>query len=128
MNFWAVVSRIILKGRIPILIILGLITYLLYTQTEHIRFSYTEANLLPVNHPINQEYDKFLEIFGEEGNIIILAVQDSSIFTAEKFNKWNALSNHINAFEEVDFSVSVGDIKKLKKDNANKKFIAESRE
>ncbi len=126
MNFWAVVSRIILKGRIPILIILGVITYFLYTQTEHIRFSYTEANLLPVNHPINQEYDKFLEIFGEEGNIIILAVQDSSIFTAEKFNKWNALSNHINAFEEVDFSVSVGDIKTLKKDNANKKFIAES--
>lgn len=126
MNFWAVVSRIILKGRIPILIILGVITYLLYTQTEHIKFSHTEANLLPTDHPVNQEYDKFLEIFGEEGNIIILAVQDSSVFTSEKFNKWNELSNHINAFEEVDFSVSVGDIKRLKKDNINKKFIAES--
>ncbi|MDJ0645990.1 MAG: efflux RND transporter permease subunit [Flavobacteriaceae bacterium] len=126
MNFWALVSRIILKGRIPILIILGVITYLLYTQTEHIKFSHTEANLLPSDHPVNLEYDKFLEIFGEEGNIIILAVQDSSIFTADKFNKWNDLSNHINAFEEVDFSVSVGDIKTLKKDNANKKFIAES--
>ena len=125
MNFWAVVSRIILKGRIPILIILGFITYLLYTQTEHIKFSHTEANLLPSDHPVNQEYDKFLEIFGEEGNIIILAVQDSSIFTADKFNKWNELSNHIKAFEEVDFSVSVGDIKTLKKDNLNKKFIAE---
>ena len=126
MNFWAVVSRIILKGRIPILIILGIITYLLYTQTEYIKFSHTEANLLPSDHPVNQEYDKFLEIFGEEGNIIILAVQDSSIFTAKKFNNWNALSNHIDAFEEVDFSVSVGDIKTLKKDNVNKKFVAES--
>ena len=126
MNFWAVVSRVILKGRIPILIILGVITYLLYSQTAHIKFSHTEANLLPSDHPVNKQYDKFLEIFGEEGNIIILAVQDSSIFTAKKFNNWNELSNHLDAFEEVDFSVSVGDIKRLKKDNVNKKFIVES--
>ena len=126
MNFWPVVSRIILKGRIPILIILGLITYFLYTQTENIRFSHTEANLLPSNHPVNVEYDKFLEIFGEEGNIIILAVQDSTIFTAEKFNNWNKLSQQLDTFPEVDFSVSIGDIKKLIKDDKNKKFTVES--
>ncbi len=126
MNFWPVVSRIILKGRIPILIILGLITYFLYTQTENIRFSHTEANLLPSNHPVNIEYNKFLDIFGEEGNIIILAVQDSTIFTAKKFNNWNKLSQQLGTFPEVDFGVSIGDIKKLKKDNKNKKFTVES--
>ena len=125
MNFWSVVSRFILKGRIPILVVLALITYFLSTQMQHMRFSYTEANLLPKNHEVNLEYNKFLDIFGEEGNLIIIATQDSSIFTAEKFNAWNKLSKTLDSFPEVDFSVSIGDIQKLKKDVNNEKFITE---
>ena len=125
MNFWSVVSRFILKGRIPILVILSLITYFLATQMQHMRFSYTEANLLPKNHEVNLEYNKFLDIFGEEGNLIILATQDSTIYTVEKFNSWNALSKNLDSFPEVDFTVSVGDIQKLKKDVKTEKFITE---
>ncbi len=125
MKFWPIVSRIILKGRIPILIGLALITTFLGMQMKHMRFSYTEANLLPKDHPVNLEYNKFLEIFGEEGNLIILAVQDSSIFTAKKFNNWNALSKALDTFPEVDFTVSLGDIKKLKKDTKNERFTVE---
>lgn len=124
-NFWSIVSRIILKGRIPILIILGLITYFLATQMKNMRFSYTEANLLPRNHEVNIEYNKFLKIFGEEGNIIILATQDSTVFTSKKFNNWNALSKKLSTYPEVDFTVSIGDIKKLKKDTLHKRFVVE---
>ena len=125
MNFWSVVSRFILKGRIPILVVLALITYFLSTQMQHMRFSYTEANLLPKNHEVNLEYNKFLDIFGEEGNLIILATQDSTIYTVEKFNNWNALSKNLDSFPEVDFTVSVGDIQKLKKDIKKERFITE---
>ncbi|MET2983604.1 efflux RND transporter permease subunit [Aureibaculum conchae] len=122
MNFWAYISRIIIKGRIPILIILAIITYLLATQMQHMRFSHSEANLLPKNHEVNLEYNKFLEIFGEEGNLIILATQDSTIYTAKKFNNWNALSNQLDSLPQIDFTVSVGDIKKLYKDTENERF------
>ena len=125
MNFWSFVSRIILKGRIPILVVLALITYFLSTQMQYMRFSYTEANLLPKNHKVNLEYNKFLDIFGEEGNLIILATQDTNIYTAEKFNNWNALSKSLDSFPEVDFTVSVGDIEKLIKDVKNQRFITE---
>lgn len=125
MNIWAAVSRIILKGRIPILIVLALITYFLASQMKYMRLSYTEANLLPKNHEVNVEYDRFLKIFGEEGNIIILAIDDPSIYTSEKFNNWNKLSKTLDTFPEVDFIVSVENIKKLKKDEASKSFITE---
>jgi len=59
MNFWSVVSRIILKGRIVILILIAAATYFLYTQTANIKFSHTEANLLPSDHPVNIEYEPF---------------------------------------------------------------------
>ena len=122
MNFWAYISRIIIKGRIPILIILAFITYLLATQMQYMRFSHTEANLLPKDHRVNLEYNTFLDIFGNEGNLIIIAAKDSTIFTAKKFNNWNTLSKQLDTLSQVDFTVSIGDIKKLYKDTDNERF------
>ncbi len=121
MDFWTIVSRIILKGRFLVLAVIIAFTYYLSLQMEHMRFSYTEANLLPENHEINVDYDKFLDLFGEEGNLVILAVQDSTIFTSEKFNAWNNLSNALGKISEVDFTVAVGDIQKLEKKHQRKK-------
>ena len=89
------------------------------------RFSYTEANLLPENHQVNIDYNKFLKIFGEEGNIIILAVEDSTIFTPNKFNAWNKLSKNLDSLKEIEFTVAVGDIKKLVKNTEEEKFVTE---
>ncbi len=123
MSFWAKVSRFILKQRIFILLVLAAITAFMVTQIKYIQFSHTEANLLPNDHEENLKYDHFLDIFGEEGNMIILAVQDSAIYKVDNFNKWVALTHDLNKYSEVDFSVSIGDIKKLEKDKVNQRFI-----
>ena len=126
MNFWTRVSRIILKNRYLILILIAIITTLLVFQMKNMRFSYTEANLLPENHEVNIQYNKFLEIFGEEGNLILLAVKDSSVFTIDKFNAWNSLAKSFDSLPEVEFTLSIADVKKLKKDTKNRKFVLES--
>ena len=92
---------------------------------KHMKFSYTEANLLPENHEANIQYNQFLDIFGEEGNLVILAVKDSTLFTPEKFNAWNDLTKKLDKHKEVEFSVSIADIQQLKADRKNKKFIVE---
>ena len=97
MNFWQVVSRFILKQRIFILIVLAAATFFLGSKIQNIKFSHSEANLLPRDHEENIKYDHFLDIFGEEGNMIILAVKDSSLFKVENFNKWNEFF-HITSF------------------------------
>jgi predicted RND superfamily exporter protein len=79
------------------------------------RFSTTEANLLPDDHFVNLEYNTFLDKFGEEGNLIIIGVKDSSLFTPEKFKAWNKLSQDILKYKEIDFTISVGDLLKLEK-------------
>ena len=126
MNFWTRVSRIILKNRYLILILIAIITTLLVFQMKNMRFSYTEANLLPENHEVNIQYNKFLEIFGEEGNLVLLAVKDSSFFTTDKFNAWNSLAKSFDSLPEVEFTLSIADVKKLKKDTKNRKFVLES--
>lgn len=126
MNFWTRVSRIILKNRYLILILIAFVTAFLASQMKHMRFSYTEANLLPENHKVNIEYNTFLDIFGEEGNLILLAIKDSTIFTPKKFKAWNNLAKSFDSLNEIDFVVSIADVKKIKADRKNKKFILES--
>lgn len=122
MKFWNKTSRFVLKRQILILIGIACITVLLATQMKHIKFSYTEANLLPEDHIENIKYDNFLEVFGEEGTLIVLAVKDSTIFTPEKFLNWNKLARKLDSFPEVEYSVSIGDLKELIKDKENKRF------
>ncbi len=84
-------------------------------QWKNMRFTYTEANLLPDDHPVNLEYDVFLKHFGEEGNLIVMGVKDSAIFTPKKFQAWHRLSKDIEKFSEVEFTLSVGNLKQLQK-------------
>ncbi|MCC7520332.1 MAG: MMPL family transporter, partial [Flavobacteriaceae bacterium] len=88
-------------------------------------FSHTEANILPKDHIVNIQYDRFLELFGEEGNLILLAVKDSTIFTPEKFNAWNELTKKLKANKEVAMAISLKDIQLLKKDTIHEKFELE---
>jgi len=125
MKFWQVVSRFILKQRIFILIVLALITAFLASKIGDIKFSHSEANLLPKDHEENIKYDNFLDIFGEEGNLILLAVNDTTLFQVDNFNSWNEFAREIDAYTEVDFTLSIGDIKKLAKDKKNQKFFLE---
>jgi predicted RND superfamily exporter protein len=121
-NFWARLARIILRNRIVILLLLAAMTLFLASQWKYMRFTYTEANLLPDDHPVNLEYNKFLDIFGEEGNLIVLGINDSSLFKPEIFNRWNKLSKQLNAFPEVDLVLSTDNLKLLVKDTSRQEF------
>jgi len=125
MDFWSRVSRIILRNRYLILILIAVFTAFLVSQMKYMRFSYTEANLLPENHEINIQYNQFLEIFGEEGNLILLGVKDSRVFTPKKFEAWNKLAKSFDSLKGIDFTISIADVKKLKADRKKRRFILE---
>lgn len=123
MNFWSRVARIILRNRYLVLLLIALFTAFLISQMQYMRFSYTEANLLPEDHEENIHYNQFLEIFGEEGNLIILGVKDSTVFSPKKFNAWNQLVKSFDSLPEVDFTLSIADVKKLEADRQERKFV-----
>ena len=124
-GFWEAVARLILRNRIVILIMIGLGTALMVSQWNKMRFSYTEANLLPDQHHVNLDYNTFLDIFGEEGNIIVLGVKDSTLLTAQNFNAWNSFSKSIKKNENIEAVITLQDLKKLIKDQKKQQFIFE---
>ncbi len=122
-DFWAVVARIILRNRILILLGIALVTVFLGMQWKNMRFTRSEANLLPDDHPYNQQYNQFLELFGEEGNVLALGIRDSALFNVENFNRWNRLSKQLAAYPEISFVISTDNLMKLEKDNESQKFV-----
>ena len=122
-DFWSTIARIILRNRILILTGIFLLTVFLALQWENMRFTRSEANLLPDEHPFNQQYNEFLEIFGEEGNAMVLGIRDSALFIPENFNRWNKLSKQLDAFPEVSFVISTDNLSELVKDKTAQKFV-----
>ena len=121
-GFWNSIARLILRNRIIIIVLIAIATFLLSTQWKNMRFSYTEANLMPDDHPVNVSYNDFLNKFGEEGNLILLGVQDSALFTPEKFKAWNELTKKLTSYPEVDHIISPASLKELKKYEDPKRF------
>ena len=125
-KIWGILARLILRNRILFLLLILANTFLLSTQWKHMRFSHTEANLLPKNHSYNIAYDNFTNVFGEEGNLILIAVNDSSLFELDNFNAWIKLSESFKSNEWIDKVLHVGNIPVIKKDKKNKSFVLDS--
>ena len=121
-GFWELIARVILRNRIVILGCIVLITVLLALQWKSIRFTQTEANLIPLDDKVNVDYQKFLDRFGEEGNLIVIATKDKKLFTPKVYQAWSELMQTIQSSKEVSLVVSVDNLQKLVKNDSLETF------
>jgi uncharacterized protein len=121
-GFWEKLARIILRNQKNILSLVVLITIFLGYQWKNLRMTYTEANLLPEKHAINQQYTDFLNRFGEEGNLIVIGVHDNRFFEPKNFKAWDELTTELKKLKAIDLIISLNDLKKLQKDTVAQKF------
>lgn len=121
-GFWEFIARVILRNRIVILGCIVLITVLLALQWKSIRFTQTEANLIPLDDKVNVDYQKFLGRFGEEGNLIVIATKDKKLFTPKVYQAWSELMQTIQSSKEVSLVVSVDNLQKLVKNDSLETF------
>jgi len=90
------------------------------------QFSYTEANLLPDDAPINQQYAEFEDRFGSDGNLIMIATDDPDLFTKDKFEAWTQLADSLASFPEIKSVMGVHNLQSLQKQEDPKRFELES--
>jgi predicted RND superfamily exporter protein len=121
-GFWELIARIILRNRIVILSGIVLMTLLFVFQWKNIRFTQTEANLIPADDKVNVDYQKFLKSFGEEGNLIVIATKNQNLFTPKVYKAWHDLMSDIQSHKEVSLVVSVDNLQKLIKNDTLETF------
>ncbi len=123
-GFWETIARIILRNRITILAIIIALTVLMAMQWKHMRFSYTEANLLPKDHTVNSDYEAFLKVFGEEGNLIVLGIQDEKFWEVKNFEAWQQFVQKLQDAKEATSVISIDQLYVLQKDTLQEKLVA----
>ena len=121
-GFWEFIAGIILRNRIFISVGIVMLTIFLAMQWKNVGMTYTEANLLPKNHQANKDYTQFLNVFGEEGNLVVIGIKDNRFFTPSAYKAWNELMTNLKSHKEVELVVSLNDLKKLQKNDVLERF------
>lgn len=133
------IARFILRNRILILIVLGVITVFMGYQARKVEMDYNFAQLLPEYDSTFVEYKRFKDFFKEDGNQLILGTDFDNLKTLDNFNAWYDLGHQIKAMQApkvtwskskwdtviipaVDSVFSVAHIFTLKKNTAEKQF------
>ncbi|SEP88590.1 efflux RND transporter permease subunit [Flavobacterium urocaniciphilum] len=121
-SFWNFVARTLLRNRHWVILLIVAFTIFMATQWQYIRFTQTEANLLPNDHKDNIAYTDFLKKFGEEGNVIVFAVKSEDVFKPATFKAWNNMMASIAKNKEVENVLSFNEILDLKKNDSLQTF------
>lgn len=122
---WLKVSRIILRNRILLLSILAVITIFFGYHALKVEMSYEHSSLLPRKDPAYNDYQRFVEMFGEEGNLIIIGIQDPNFFQLDRFQKWEELGRNLAGIEGVEDLLSVSNAYNLVKNTEERRFQVE---
>lgn len=123
---WTIVARIILRNRILILTILGLMTIFMGYNAKKIQLSYEYASLLPKKDSAYIEYQNFKNSFGEDATALVIGIQDKNLFELDKFNDFKSLNDSIKGLDGIEAVASVSKVQLIVKDQKNKQYAMAS--
>jgi predicted RND superfamily exporter protein len=119
---WQSLSSLILRYRIFLLFLIVSFTIFMGYTGRKIEMSYTYAQMLPEKDSAMIDYKNFKNLFGEEGNFIIIGVEDESFYELQHFNRWVQLCNELSDISAVEDMLSIPNSYQLIKNTTEKKF------
>lgn len=119
---WTKIAGIILRNRIAFIAAVLIGTLFMGSRISHLEMSYEQASLLPRQDSAFVDYLQFQETFGQEGNVMVFAIQDSQFFRLRKINDWIRMGDDIMALKGVNAMVSITHTFNLYKNNETRKF------
>lgn len=104
---WLKIADFITHFRVALLIILAIITAFMGYKASQVEMSYDFTNAIPTDNPKYQDYQNFLDKFGNDGNTMMLGLQSEHFFEADFFNAYSELSRSIARVKSVDAVLDV---------------------
>lgn len=115
---WNFLVRLILRNRLTNLIVILLITIFMGWQATKVKMSYEMVRMLPESDSTSIAYEEFKDLFGQDGSVMFVGLQDERIYNLEEFNDWYKLSWEIREIDGVEEVLSIGKIYNLTKNDS----------
>ena len=119
---WIKIAGILLRNRVAFIIGVLLITIFMGFQIPKVEMSYEYSNLLPATDSAYLDYLDFHEKFGQEGNVMVFAIQDKDFYQLDKINDWISMCDSLKSLHGIVALVDITHSFNLCKDTLNKKF------
>lgn len=121
---WKFLVKFILRNRLVILIVIGLLTVFMGYEGSKVKLSYELAKMLPSSDPTSIEYNTFKKEFGQigDGSVSFVAVKDPNLFNLQHFDDWYDITHKLLKIKGVTQVVSSARIFSLVKNDKQHKF------
>ena len=122
-SMWNNLASLILRNRLVISTIIIILTIILgYFAVSKLKVDNRYGNTLPKDSPVQIDYLKFKEQFGEDGSTLVVAINSYSLHTERNFKKWLELTEKIKRFNGVENVISEATLYTIKNNIVARKF------
>lgn len=119
---WNRLGNFVIKNRLLLLIALFIVTCAMGYYASKVKLSYDFARAIPTDNPKYKEYQAFRQKFGDDGNVLVVGVQNRSIFKLADFKAYVHLEQQLKKVQDVENVLSVPSAVGLQKDSATEKL------
>ena len=119
---WNWIGIQILKFKIAILAILCITTICLVYIASQIQLSYELAKILPKTDDQFQLYESFKKKYGEDGNVMVIGLENPNLFKTTEFDAWNQLFNEIKKESGIKSILALPNLPEVYIDEQSKSF------
>ncbi|MEI7421832.1 MAG: MMPL family transporter [Prolixibacteraceae bacterium] len=119
---WKYLTRILLRNRPVVLIVILLLTIFMGWKGLDARLSYDNASILPADDSFIVDYNAFKQKFGQDGSVIVIGVENPDMFKLKDFNLWYDLTNDMTKVDGVEGVMSITKGVTIQKNDSLKQF------
>ena len=124
-RMWNIIATYILKFRLYFILAIGLVTAFFATKIPELQLSYGFASVVPSDDPEMIFLKDFKDRFGEDGNVLVIGMQDSSVYQAQNLRRYKYLSEELKRIKGVNGVLSLPLLQRTVNDQKNRKFVLE---
>ncbi|MGC3945966.1 MAG: efflux RND transporter permease subunit [Chryseolinea sp.] len=119
---WNRLAEWIIRYRVPLSVVIGLITIVMGWYASKVEMSYEFARTVPPNDPDMIYHEQFKAQFGEDANLIAVGLKDSAVYKLDNFLALRDLGEGIKKISGVTQVLSLPMLKMISKDTTKATF------
>lgn len=104
------------------MILLLLFTVFMGYMARDVKMAFNFNTAVPETDENYKYFQDFKKNFGEDGNILVLGMKDSSLYELENFNKYEALNKKLQKVEGITNVISLATLQNITKNQDNRSF------
>ena len=120
---WGHIALFIIKFRRILLILIGVATLGMAYVARNVEMTYDFAQVVSPEDPDMVYFQQFKKTFGEDGNILAIGMQDSSVYKLKNFGLYDQLANDLVKVPGVSGVLGLPKLIQIEKDTVNNRFV-----